>query len=90
MDTTQYVIAFDLHYPDIKSYTFIGYVGFNVDDPDYLITDCNIYNCKKFNSVAEAENFYEENELWLLEKDWYNPSNPRICSIEIKHIKSLN
>ena len=85
----QYVIAFDLSYPETykDNHTFTGYFG--IDSYDYPVGSCSLTDCKKFESVVEAENFFNDEKEWLMSHSWFKLANPRICSIEVKDVKSL-
>lgn len=86
----QYVIAFDLSYPEIymSNHIFTGYLG--IDNSDgYPVDSCSLVDCKKFESVEKAENFFNNEKEWLISHSWFRLANPRICSIEVKDVKSL-
>lgn len=86
----QYVIAFDLSYPGNckNSHTFTGYVGID-NSSGYPVGSCSLADCKKFEGVGEAENFFNDEKEWLMSHSWFRLANPRICSIEVKDVKSL-
>ncbi len=85
----QYVIAFDLSYPEIykNNHTFTGYLG--LDSYGYSVGSCSLADCKKFESVGEAENFFNDEKEWLMSHSWLRLANPHVCSIEVKDVKSL-
>lgn len=85
----QYVIAFDLSYPETykDNHTFTGYFG--IDSYGYPVGSCSLSDCKKFESVREAKNFFNDEKEWLMSHSWFRLANPRICSIEVKDVKSL-
>lgn len=87
---TQYVIAFDLSYPENykDNHIFTGYLG--TDDSDgYIVGSCSLVDCKKFKSMGEAEKFFNNEKERLMSHSWFRLANPRIYSIEVKNVKSL-
>lgn len=84
---TMYVIAFDLSYPEgYKGEGFTSYAGEYEED---VYSSCTLSECKTFDSIDAADEFFKQNKTSLIDLCWFSVKNPRICKISIEDVKSI-